>query len=454
MRIKFRIAAVFSLALLIGGAALRLTEAAHAQQPLPLRLTLQDAIHKALQANLSVLVGATRVDEAEANRTRSQSAALLPRINAQTYANAQNRNLRAFGLSLPGFPIPSVVGPFSNYDFRVYAQQNIVDLESYRNLKASERAIDAGKMDLQDARDKIVRVIAGLYLNAQSAAARATAAESRVTDSTTLYKLAKDKHDTGTATGVDVLRAEVQLANDKQALLIANNQYKQSLLALARNLGMDPGTPMELAEPLAYKPLSQSESDALVPSALGSRADYLSLAAQRQELVEQQRASHARFYPKLSINGNFGGIGRSIGGVQATGLIQGQIDFTVFDRDREGEAADLAARVKRFDEQIADLRRGIDEDVREALLNLDSAAQQVAVAEEGQNLARRELELAQDRFESGATNNVEVVTAQDELARAEDNYILAVSSHVDAKFALARAQGNTEKNILRSMGNP
>ena len=452
MRIKFRNTAILSLATLIVGTVLHPSETTYAQQPPPLRLTLQDAIHKAYQANLSVLVGATRIDEAEANRTRRQSAALLPRISAQTYANAQNRNLRAFGLSLPG--IPSTVGPFSNYDFRVYAQQNIVDLESYRNLKASERAVDAGKMDLQDARDLIVRVIAGLYLNAQSAAARATAAESRVTDSTTLYKLAKDKHDTGTATGVDVLRAEVQLANDKQALLIANNQYKQSLLALARNLGMDPGTPMELAEPLAYKPLSQSESDALVPSALGSRADYLSLAAQRQELVEQQRASHARFYPKLSINGNFGGIGRSIGGVQATGLIQGQIDFTVFDRDREGEAADLAARVKRFDEQIADLRRGIDEDVREALLNLDSAAQQVAVAEEGQNLARRELELAQDRFESGATNNVEVVTAQDELARAEDNYILAVSSHVDAKFALARAQGNTEKNILRSMGNP
>ena len=452
MRIKFRNTAILSLATLIVGTVLHPSETTYAQQPPPLRLTLQDAIHKAYQANLSVLVGATRIDEAEANRTRRQSAALLPRISAQTYANAQNRNLRAFGLSLPG--IPSTVGPFSNYDFRVYAQQNIVDLESYRNLKASERAVDAGKMDLQDARDLIVRVIAGLYLNAQSAAARATAAESRVTDSTTLYKLAKDKHDTGTATGVDVLRAEVQLANDKQALLIANNQYKQSLLSLARNLGMDPGTPMELAEPLVYKPLSQSESDALIPSALAARADYLSLASQRQELVEQQRANRARFYPKLSINGNFGGIGRSIGGVEATGLIQGQIDFTVFDHDREGESAELVSHVKRIDDQIADLRRGIDEDIREALLNLDSAAQQVTVADQGQNLARRELELAQDRFESGATNNVEVVTAQDELARAEDNYILAVSSHVDAKFALARAQGNTEKNILQSMGNP
>jgi outer membrane protein TolC len=134
--------------------------------------------------------------------------------------------------------------------------------------------------------------------------------------------------------------------------------------------------------------------------------------------------------------------------------MQGQIDFTVFDRDRNGEAQELASRVKRIDDQIADLRRGIEEDLREALLNLDSATEQVSVAREGQELARRELQLAQDRFQSGTANNVEVVTAQDELARAEENYILAVSSHVDAKFALARAMGDTEKNILEFMGNP
>jgi hypothetical protein len=46
-----------------------------------------------------------------------------------------------------------------------------------------------------------------------------------------------------------------------------------------------------------------------------------------------------------------------------------------------------------------------------------------------------------------------VVTAQDELARAEENYILAVSSHVDAKFALARAMGDTEKNIAQFVVN-
>ena len=96
----------------------------------------QDAIQKGPQANLSVLVAGTRVDEAEGALQRGKSAALLPRVNAETYANFQNRNLRAFGISVPGIPFPKVVGPFSNYDFRIYAQQNIVELASHPTMKA------------------------------------------------------------------------------------------------------------------------------------------------------------------------------------------------------------------------------------------------------------------------------------------------------------------------------
>src|SRR3974377_2215223 len=77
-----------------------------AQQETPYRLTLHDAIQKALQANLNVLLAQSRVDEAEGTRERSLSAALLPRVNAQTYANFHNQNLRAFGLSDPALPIP------------------------------------------------------------------------------------------------------------------------------------------------------------------------------------------------------------------------------------------------------------------------------------------------------------------------------------------------------------
>jgi outer membrane protein TolC len=428
----------------VGFAIFVLTACSSAQIQSPYQLTLREAIAKGLQANLSVLVADARVQETEGTSTRRNSL-LLPRVRTQSYANFQNRNLRAFGLSFPG--IPEVIGPFSNYDFRVYAEQNILDLQSYRNWKASKSQIESDKLSYQDARDLVVRSIAGLYLNGQTAQARIDAAQSRVSASDALFRLARDKHDAGTATGVDVLRAQVQLANDKQALLVAQNQYQQALLVLARNIGMNPGTQFELAESLQYEPIHQSQAATLVPSALLTRPDYLSLASQRQSLTQQQQANRARYYPKLSINGNYGGLGRSIGDVRGIGLIQGQLDFTIFDRDRKGESQELASRVQRVDDQISDLRRGIEEDIREALLNLESSSNQVAVAREGRELAQRELELTQDRFQSGVTNNVEVVTAQDELARAQENYILAVAGYADAKFALARAAGDTEKNM-------
>jgi outer membrane protein TolC len=437
-------ACLFCLALIAGGFGAG-AQNAHSTPAPPYRLTLADAIQKGLQANLNVLLADSRIDQSEGTRQRRLAAALLPRITTESYANLHNLNLRAFGLSYPG--APSMLGPLSNYDFRVYGQQNVLDLTSYRALKASEQAVTSSKLDDQDARDLIVRAVAALYLNAESAAARADAAQSRVNDAEALWKLAKDRHDEGAATGVDVLRAQVQLANERQSLLVNQNQYRQALLELAREIGMSPSAPIELAQSLEYRPMAEQTAETLVNAALLARADYLSLASQRKGLVAQQAANRARSYPKISVNGNYGGIGRSIGSVQGTGTIQGQIDFTIFDRDRNGEALELAAQVKAVDDRIDDLRRGVDQDVRSALLNLDSAQQQVDVARQGQDLARRELEMTRDRFQQGTANNVEVVTAQDELARAQENYILAVSSHVDAKFALARALGDTEKNI-------
>ena len=420
-------------------------------QDAPLRLTLRDAIEKGLQANLGVLVADTRVQELEGTRTR-RLANLLPRVRTQSFANLQNRNLRAFGISFPG--VPDVVGPFSNFDFRVYAEQNVFDLQTYHAWKASLRQLDAGRLDYQETRDLIVRSVAGLYLNAQSAGARVEAAQARVTSADALYRLAKDKHEVGTATGVDTLRAQVELANERQSLLVARNQQKQALLALARTLGMNPGTPLELAEPLQFQPISRPEAESALRSAMLARSDYMSLASQRLSLTEQQGASHARYYPKFSINGSYGGLGRSIAGIKGVGVLQATLDFTLFDRDRNGEAQEVAARLRRVDDQIADLRRGIDQDIREALLNLESAEEQVAVAQEGRELAQRELDLAQDRFQSGVTNNVEVITAQDELARAQENYILAVSGHMDARFALSRAVGGTEQNIGQYLVKP
>jgi len=414
-----------------------------------LRLTLKDAIERGLAHNLRVLAAGTRIDEAEGTRERRLSA-LLPRARVESVASLQNRSLRAMGISFPG--VPEVVPPFSTYDFRVYAEQSVFDRQSYLNWKASEKQEQVVRNDYQDIRDLLVRQIAAVYLNAQASAARVEAAESRVTTAEVLLRLATERRAAGVATGVDVLRADVQLANEQQQRLELRNTAAQALLVLARQIGLSPGTPLELAEPLRFEEVARPEVAPALAGAVSSRADYLSLASQREVLLAQQQANKARYLPRMSVRGDYGGIGRAIGQVKGTGTLAAGVTLTVFDRDRSGEEQELESRVKRVDHQMKDLRLGIEEEIRAAFLQLDSAAEEVRVAERGRNLAGRELDLARERFAAGVTTNIEIVSAQQSVARAQENYIVAVSRHSDAKMALARALGATEKIYGQYLG--
>ena len=424
-----------------------------AQQTRPQRLTMKEAIELALKRNLSILVAGTEVDELKGTRER-RLASLLPRASGDLLANRQNVNLAALGFtSIPNIPIPTVIPAFNHYDSRFFASQPLIDRQAYHNWKASEKQEQASKLSYQDMRDLVVRETAGLYLDSQAGAAEVEAAEARVTTSQTLERLARDQHDQGLATAVDVVRAQVQLARDQQNLLVARDNYQTSLLTLTRFLGMSPGTPLELAEQLQFHRLQPPGIDQALHTALESRSDYRSLVAQRESLVEQQKASRARYLPKLSINGDYGALGtaRAMAGI---GEIQGTLTVTVFDLDRNGEQKEIQSRVQRLGRQIDDLARGIEQDLRKALLDLDSAENQVNVTEAALKLAQRELALSQDRFRNGVTDNIEVVTAQDALASAQDDRILALARHADAGMALARALGATEKNYQMYLGEP
>jgi outer membrane protein TolC len=319
--------------------------------------------------------------------------------------------------------------------------------------RAAKQNVEVTKNDYQDARDQVIRQVAGLYLNAESSAALAEAAKARVDTAQALYQLALDQRNAGVATGIDVLRAQVQLQQERQSLVEAKNSAEETKLVLARNIGLAPGTPIDLAEQLSAIDVTAPTPEEALQKALNGRPDYQALQKQREALNEQMRASKARFYPRLSANANYGGIGRTLSAMTGTGLAQLSLSFTVFDRDRQGEQQEIAARMDRLERQATDLKLGIDQDIRQALLRLNSATEEVSVATAGLDLAQKELDLAKVRFQNGVTNNVEVVNAQDSLARAQQNQIIALTRHADARIALARATGNTESTYEQYLGS-
>lgn len=413
------------------------------------KLTLKDAIELALKRNVDVQVSATEVSEAEGTRARNL-AVLLPHASGDALANLLKNNLSIEGISFPG--IPRTVGPFAYYDFRVFASQSVVDRQAFHNWKAAVRQEDAAKLSYQDTRDLIVREVAGLYLQSETAEAEVEAAQSRVKTSQALEILAKDQHDQGVATAIDVVRSQVQLASDQQSLLVAQDNYQTSLLALARFLGLSPGVPLELAENLEFQHVDTPEIERALPAALAARDDYRALFSEQQALVEEQKASQARYLPTFSVSGNYGAAGRNFGAMPSSGGIDGALTITIFDRDRAGEKQQLESRSERLKAQIDDLGRSIEQDLRKAVLDIHSAEQQVSVTQAALDLAQRELTLAEDRFRNGVTDNIEVITAQDALTTAQDNHIAAIAQHEDARAALARALGATEKSYTTYPG--
>jgi outer membrane protein TolC len=421
------------------------------QQPGPQRLSLKDAIDLGLKNNLTVVIAGTQVGEASGTKERALSA-LLPHVSDDLVVNRQNRNLQVAGISFPGVPV--VVGPFSFYDFRVSGSQSVFDRQAYHTWKAAVQQEKAAGLNYQDVRDLVVRSAAALYLNSEFDAAEVQAAQSRVATSEALEKLARDRRAQELATGVDVLRAQVQLARDRQSLLVAQNTFQISLLDLARFLGLPPGMPLELTEQLRFQPIDAPDVQTALPAALQARADYRALAAQRAALVEQKKASRARYYPKLLIGGDYGVIGRNFGNLPAIGEVQATLSFTWFDRDGQGEQLELKSRVQRVDAQISDLAREIEEELRKAALNLQSTAEQVKLIESAVDLAKKELDLSQDRFRNGVGDNVEVITAQDALKGSQDDLLGALARHADARMALVRALGGGETNYQSYLQGP
>jgi len=413
------------------------------------RLTLKEAIQEGLRNNLRILAADTRVQEAEGAQRRSL-ARLLPRARGESFAAMQTRNLRAFGIDIPGRP--PIVGPFSTYDFRVYVDQPLLDLPAYHRWQASEKHTQATRHDYQDIRDLIIRQVAALYLNAQATQARLEAADSRVATAEELHRLARERREAGVATGVDVLRAQVELANERQRMLEAGNASKRALLLLARAIGFELGRTLELGDRLEFRAVVPPNIQGAVAQGLQSRPDYLSLQVQEQAVAEEEKSNQRRWLPRLSFGGNYGAIGANLGEIRGTSALQGTASVELFDWDRKGEETEIESRRRRLQHQMSDLRRGIEQDIREALLDLESATQEVEVAAQGRVLARRELDLSRERFQAGVTTNIEVTTAQEALARAQENHILALTHHADAKLALARALGATEEIYQHYLG--
>jgi outer membrane protein TolC len=294
-------------------------------------------------------------------------------------------------------------------------------------------------------REESVLLVVSQYLGSQRAAADVQAAQSRVDLAQALYDQAADLQKNGVGTGIDTLRANVQLQNEKQRSIVARTQLETSLFGLARLLNIEPNRKIELADQVSFFDTPEVSTDQTLDRAYASRPELREVLTREQRAAVDLKTADAARLPKFSLNGLWSEQGLTPASAIPVYIYQGTIDVPLFTGGQiqaQRAKADLAIRQLRQQEQ--ELRNRIALEVKTALAQLASARTEVTVANLGVDLAKQEVGQARDRFQAGVANNIEVITAQDELARASDNQIAALYRYNQSRADLAHSVGQME----------
>ncbi len=415
--------------------------------PQILRLSLNQAVGIALgpEGNTRVRLAQELIRQAQ-TRSAQARAALLPNVDSSVSQQSQTRNLAAFGiriqLPLPGFVFPTFVGPFNVFDARATATQSVFDFSSIKRYQASREGIGLAEAEKETAQDQTRDLVARAYLAGLRAQADVEAAQANVALSEALLKLAADQKAAGTGTGIEVTRARVQLANEKQRLLVAQNEQTRARLQLLRAMALDLDVAVELTDRLSFIPAPEESPQEALGVALKSRADWRAQQLRREVSRLSASAVTSERLPSVNLFADYGTIGSSVDHAIPTRTFGFSVRIPLFDGGRrDARRAESYTQLRQEDIRTVDLRAQIELDIRLALDSLRSASAQVDAAREGEALAESELAQARRRLEAGVGSSIEVTDAQTRLERARENRIQALFNFNLARIDLSSATG-------------
>jgi outer membrane protein TolC len=422
---------------------LSLAIGAAAQESAPLQLTLRDAVNLALKQNPVVILASLGVARSEQDRLVARSG-LLPQANGNVNEADHRFNVEALlGIPFPG--IPQHAGPFQTFQVGADFEAPVFDLTLWQRYRSAQIGVDASRAGELTAREESVLLVVSQYLGSQRSAADVRAAQSQVELAQALYDQAADLQRHGVGTGIDTLRANVQLQNNKQRLIMAHMQLDTSLFGLARLLNVDPHRRIVLADQVSFFDTPAIPVDQTIERAYANRPELRQIAAQERQADLALRTASDQRVPRVTVSGNWAEQGLTPNSAIPVYNYQASLDVPLFTGGRiQAQRAEADIAIRQLKQQEQELRNRIALEVKTASARLESARGEVDVANQGVQLAQQEVEQARDRFQAGVADNIEVITAQDELARANDNQIGALYRYNQARADLAHSTGQME----------
>jgi outer membrane protein len=441
--------------MLLLGVMLGLTAMVWAASPAPQAqaLSLRDSLSLALARNLAIRLAERDLQTAESERDQA-FAEFLPKFSALVdythKSEAPTLELPPELLTLvPGLAVPSSatkisLGGQDTSTLKVRLQQPLFTgfavSNTYRRATVS---LDIARSRLQTAQHAVAFDVVRAYLavlRAQKAAdlsaQQVKALEAQAAQSQAFFE-------GGVIPKNDLLKAEVELANARQTLIRAQNQAELARASLNHALGQDLNTPLQLEEVQAPPP-STIAAEAALERAWERRPEIRELTATIEAARLGVSVAQSQFFPQLSLVGTYT--------VDITGgnpslppkrwEVGGVLQWNAFEGGKaRAQAREARIAQQKASEALQQLRERIALEVKQAVLDVQEAAQKIRVAEAAIAQAAEHFRIAQERYLAQITTSAEVIDAEALLTQANTNYFNAVYDYHLASYALKQATG-------------
>lgn len=404
-------------------------------------LTLGGAARLGARQGLSATIAGLRAEGAAA-RVEQARAGFYPTVTASAGDGQRTFNTASFGFALPGLdPNGEVRGPVRTVDVRGRVTANLLAPATIARYRAAQAASAGAGTEALVAAEAAGAAAANAYVRLLRAEAQVSARSADSSLASELLVIAQRQLRAGTGIGLDVTRAQAQLAGVRTQLISARSERDRARVALLRSLSLPVTMRIALGDSLA----ALAEATVEPPAATAVRAERADVRAARAAVETARRAMNAtkaEKLPALGVYGDDGATSSSYTHLLNTYTVGVQVSVPIFDGFRLGARVDeQGAMLREAEARARDVEAQVDAELATALLDLSSAREQLDASRDRLRLAEQEVSQARERFRAGVAGNADVIAAQLGLDAARSQHIDVQSALVSARVALARAEG-------------
>lgn len=416
-------------------------------QPAQVRdLSLAEALTMAAQQNQQLRIAAFEAVIARTVLAQARAGA-APQVNAQaSYTRTREQGPTTVSLG-PGFTV-EIPAPSPNvYDVRLVLQYPLFTggrVEA--QIALAEANVKGAEAALERVKQQVIFGVRQAYYQLLLAQSGLEVVDRSIAQAAETLRVARARVAAGVSPRFDEVQAEVAVAQARQSQVRSRNAIAQATQGLNALINLPLNTPLRLRDALTIRPVG-APVDALIARALEGRPEFAELRARQAAAQAGIALAESGAKPTVAVNAATSYGNSSAGFVPSTGWsstwsITLAATLNLYDGGLTKERINEARlRLEQLRASEAQQRQAVELDVRQAFLNLQSAAEELAGADAVVTQAAEALRIANVRFQSGVGTNLEVLTAQTTASQAEAARVQALFTYNVGRATLERAVG-------------